>query len=77
MHVIDTIESLYHKFWFIYYITTLCKWIVKAIKPSESNLQLMLRYRLARYNSKKIGKWGVSINWFTSKVHRGFPGSRI
>ena len=31
----------------------LSKWIVKAMEPGESNLQLMLRYRLSRYNSQK------------------------
>lgn len=28
----------------------LCKWIVKAIEHGKSNLQLMLRYMLARFN---------------------------
>ena len=27
----------------------LSKWIIKAMKPGECNLQLMLRYRLSRY----------------------------
>ena len=31
----------------------LSKWIVKAMEPGESNLQLMLRYRLSLYNPKK------------------------
>ena len=31
----------------------LSKWIVKAMEPGESNLQLMLRYRHSRYNSQK------------------------
>ena len=31
-------------------INLMCKWIVKAMEPGESNLQLMLRYKLARFN---------------------------
>jgi hypothetical protein len=31
----------------------LSKWIVKVMKPGESNIQLMLRYRLSRYNPQK------------------------
>lgn len=27
-----------------------CKWIVKAMELGESNLQLMLRYRLTMFN---------------------------
>lgn len=34
-------------------ISLLCKWIVKAVEPGESNLQLMLRYRLARFNPQR------------------------
>lgn len=30
--------------------TLLGKWIVKAMELGKSNLQLMLRYRLARFN---------------------------
>lgn len=31
----------------------LCKWIVKAMEPRESNLQFMLRYRLARFKPQR------------------------
>jgi hypothetical protein len=31
----------------------LSKWIVKAMEPGKFNLQLMLRYRLSRYNPQK------------------------
>ena len=31
----------------------LSKWIVKAMETGESNLQLILRYRLSRYNPQK------------------------
>ena len=55
----------------------LSKWIVKAMEPGESNLQLMLRYRLARYNPQEGRSWGVSLDWFTNKLHQGFTGSRI
>ena len=58
-------------------IRLLCKWIVKAIEPGESNLQLMLRYRLARFNPQRGRRWGVSLDWFTSRQYQGFPGSKI
>lgn len=44
---------------------------------SESNLQLMLSYRLARFNPQRGYSWGVSLDWFTSRLHQGFPGSKI
>jgi hypothetical protein len=55
----------------------LCKWVVKAMEPGESNLQLMLRYRLARFNPQRGRSWGISLDWFTNKLHQGFPGSKV
>ena len=43
-------------------ISILCKWIVKAMEPGEFNLQLMLRYRLARFNPQRGRRWGVSLD---------------
>lgn len=54
----------------------LCKWIVKAMKPGESNLQLMLRYRLARFKPQRGRSWGASLDWFTNKAHQGVAGSK-
>lgn len=31
----------------------LCKWIVKAMEHGESNMQLMLRFRLVRFNPQR------------------------
>ena len=47
----------------------MCKWIVKAMEPGESNLQTMLRYRLARFNPHRGKSWRVSLDWFTCKNH--------
>ena len=47
----------------------MCKWIVKAMEPGESNLQTMLRYRLAQFNPQRGRSWGVSLDWFTCKNH--------
>ena len=55
----------------------LWKWIVKAMEPCQSNLQLMLRYILARFNPHRGCRWGVSLDRFTSKMHLGFLGSKI
>ena len=55
----------------------LCKWIVKAMEPGESNLQLMLRYILAMFNPQRGNSWGVSSDWFTNKQHQRVAGSRV
>lgn len=36
----------------------LCKGIVKAMEPNESSLQLMLRYKLARFNPQRGRSYG-------------------
>ena len=58
-------------------ISLLCKWIVKAMEPGKSNLQVMLRYRLARFNPQIGRRWGVSLDWFTCRQRQGFAGSKI
>ena len=55
----------------------LCKWVVKAMEPGEFNLQLMSRYRLARFKPQKEQSWGVSLDCFTNKDHIGFSGSKM
>ena len=47
------------------------------MEPGESNLQLMLRYRLARFNPQRGRSWGVSLDWFTYKNHTGVTGSNF
>ena len=58
-------------------ISLMCKWIVKAMELGESNLQLMLRYRLTTFNPQRGRSWGVSLDWFTNKQHIGFAGSKV
>lgn len=36
----------------------LCNWIVKAMEPKDSNLQLVLRHRLAKCNPQRGKKFG-------------------
>ena len=55
----------------------LCKWVVKAMEPGESNLQIMLRYRLTRFNLQRGRSWEVGLDWFTSKNHIGYAGSKV
>lgn len=43
----------------------------------ESNLQLMLRYWLARFNLQRGRRWGVSLDWLTNEQHQGFSGSNV
>ena len=47
------------------------------MEPGKSNLQLMLRYRLARFNPQRGRSWGVGLDWFTCKQHQGFPESKV
>ena len=47
------------------------------MEPGESNLQLILRYRLTRFNPQRGRSWGLSLDWFTSKNHQGFTDSSI
>lgn len=54
-----------------------CEWIVRAMDPEESNLQLMLRYRLIRFNPQRGWSWGVRFDWFTCKQYQGLPGSKV
>lgn len=55
----------------------LCTWIIKAMEPGESNLQLMLKYRLARFNPQGGRGWGINMDWFTNKSHTSFIGSKV
>ena len=55
----------------------LCKWIVRAMEPGDSNLQVMLRFRLA-YFKPQIGRsWGPNLDWFTNEQHQGFTESKV
>ena len=47
------------------------------MKHVESNLQLMLRYKTSKVQFTKRKKLGVSLDWFTSKQHQGFMGSKV
>lgn len=55
----------------------LCKWIVGAMEPRESNLQLMLRCRLAKFNPQKDRSRVINLDWLTNKQHQGFSGSKV
>ena len=35
-----------------------CKWLNKTMEPGESNLELLLRYRHARFNPQRGRSWG-------------------
>ena len=55
----------------------LCKWIVRAMEPGESNLQLILKFRLSHFKPQRGPSWGTSLDWFTNKQHQGFTGSKV
>ena len=47
------------------------------MEPRESNMQLMLRYRLARFKPQKGRSWDVNLDWFTNKDHLSFSESKV
>ena len=47
------------------------------MEPGESSLQLMLRYKLARFNPQRGKNWRLDLEWFTSKNHQGFSDSKV
>ena len=47
------------------------------MEPEESNLQLMFRYMLTRFNPQWGRRLRVDFKWFTCKQHQGFFGSKV
>ena len=47
------------------------KWIMYAIEPAASDLQILLRYRFAHFKPQPAGG-GVTLDWFTLPKHQGF-----
>ena len=58
-------------------ISLLCKWVIKTLEPGESNLQLMLRYRLARFNPQRGRSWGWALIGSQVKPTKVLPGPRF
>lgn len=46
----------------------LCKWIVKAMEHGESNLQLMVKYKLAMLIPKEVEVKGINPNLATPRL---------
>lgn len=55
----------------------LCKWILHALRPSCSNIQLFLRYRLLRTFPNKTNKWSPDPTWILQPQPRIRPGSKL
>ena len=47
------------------------------MEPGDSNLQVMLRFRLAHFKPQRGRSWGPSLDWFTNEQHEGFTGSKV
>ena len=47
------------------------------MESGQSNLQLIHRHRLGRFNPQRGRNWGINLNWFTSKQHQGYFGSKV
>lgn len=46
-------------------VALMVKWILKACEPGESNLYLILRYRLSLFQPYQGGRWEASLEYFT------------
>ena len=44
----------------------LAKWIVKALLPGNSNLQILLRHKLFQIRPHGPGRWSGSLRWYRS-----------
>jgi hypothetical protein len=53
------------------------KWIIQALQPGNSNVQLMLRYRLLRTQPAAGARWASDPRWAMLDGHRTKPGSKV
>jgi hypothetical protein len=56
-------------------VALMMKWILKAVEPGSSNLHLMLRYRLSRYQPYQGGRWESGLEFFMVAGHQSHQGS--
>jgi hypothetical protein len=57
-------------------VAFMVKWVIKAVEPGDSNLPLMLRYRLTHFQPYSGGRWAPSLEFFILpkfQVKRGSP----
>jgi hypothetical protein len=53
------------------------KWIIKAMEPGNSNLHLLLQFRLGSYQPFSNGNWQPSLEYFTRQGHQTRRGSIV
>lgn len=58
-------------------IALMAKWVVKAMEPGNSNLHLLLRYRLSMYQPFSGGRWCPSLEYFTLPKNQCHKGSAV
>jgi hypothetical protein len=51
------------------------KWILKACELGQSNLHILLRFRLSGYQPYSQGRWSPSLEFFTRDGHQSKKGS--
>ena len=54
--------------------TLLCKWIINAYGPGESNLKIILRSKLWSCSPCKESKWSTNLQWGLGEGHTSVPG---
>jgi hypothetical protein len=57
-------------------IALMCKWILNACEPRQSNFKTMIRYRLERYQPHAHGSWNCSMQWFLRPEFKASARSR-
>jgi hypothetical protein len=51
-------------------VELMVKWLVKAMEPGNSNLHVILRYRLQMYQPYPGGRWSNSLEFFSVRGHQ-------
>jgi hypothetical protein len=44
------------------------KWVIKALTPGDSNLKILLPYRILKIQPWTGGKWPVNVQWILTPV---------
>lgn len=53
------------------------KWVIKAMEPNQSNLHLLLRFKLSQYQPYSGGRWMESLDYFPIQKHQARNGSIV
>ncbi len=55
----------------------LCKWIFMPLELGDSNLRILLRFKLAQSKPSWHNRWTLDLNWAMVKGQVSTPGSKF